>query len=162
VLEYIYTKYQSGPFLHEHSAELADHIGGNDNYYNHYIYTGWQHWGQVIGNPLYRSPIYNDDGTIEVKNSRFAAYHLGVSGSPTDQLSYRLRASYQDGLGTYQNPYLKKQHNFSFAIEASYAFPCGWTATLGYGMDFGRILGRNYGAQLTVGKRGLLTGARKK
>lgn len=162
VAEYVYTKYQSGPFLHEHSAELPDHIGGNDNFYNHYIYTGWQHWGQVIGNPLYRSPIYNTDGNIEVKNSRFVAYHIGVSGSPTDQLSYRLRASYQDGLGTYQKPYLKKQHNFSFALEATYALPHGWTASLAYGMDFGHILGDNRGAQFTVRKCGLLTGAKKK
>lgn len=162
VAEYVYTKYQSGPFLHEHSAELPDHIGGNDNFYNHYIYTGWQHWGQVIGNPLYRSPIYNTDGAIEVKDSRFVAYHLGLSGSPTEDLSYRFRATYQEGFGTYQIPYLKKKYNFSFALETTYNFPKGWTASLAYGMDFGRILGHNYGAQLTVTKCGWLTQAKKK
>lgn len=156
VAEYVYTKYQSGPFLHEHSSELADHVGGNDNYYNHYIYTGWQHWGQVIGNPLYRSPIYNTDGRIMVENSRFMAFYLGIAGEPIDGLTYRIRASYQDGLGTYERPYTRKKHNTSFAVEATYALKHGWSASLAYGMDFGHILGYNSGAQLTITKRGLL------
>jgi hypothetical protein len=29
-----------------------------------------------MGNPLYRSPIYNSDGKVEVKNNRFLAFHL--------------------------------------------------------------------------------------
>ena len=45
VFEYIYTKYQSGPVYHDHSMEISNHLGGNDDFYNHYIYTGWQHWG---------------------------------------------------------------------------------------------------------------------
>lgn len=154
VAEYLYTKYQSGPFLHEHSAQISDHIGGNDNYYNHYIYTGWQHWGQVIGNPLYRSPIYNTDGTISVKNSRFMAFYLALAGEPTEHFAYKIRASYQDGLGTYQEPYTKKHHNISFSCEGQYTLSEAWTATLAYGMDFGHILGHNAGATLTITHRG--------
>lgn len=161
VLEYLYTKYQSGSFLHEHSPEIPDHVGGNDNFYNHYLYTGWQHWGQVIGNPLYRSPLYNTDGCIEVEDSRFMAFHLGLYGEPTDRLAYRIRASWQEGLGTYLKPYTKKHHNFSFGIDATYSWPKDWTTTLSYGMDFGHILGNNYGAQLTIAKRGLLTSRKK-
>lgn len=78
VLEYLYTKYQSGPYNHDRTSGIADHIAGTDDYYNHSIYPGWQHWGQVIGNPLYRSPIYNNDGYIDIRNNRFIAYHLGL------------------------------------------------------------------------------------
>jgi len=60
VFEYLYTKYQSGSVYHDHTIHLKDDIGGRDEYYNHYIYAGWQHWGQVIGNPLFRSPLYNN------------------------------------------------------------------------------------------------------
>ena len=74
VFEYIYSKYQSGPIYHDHTSTIPDHIGGKDNFYNHGMYTGWQHWGQVMGNPLYRSPLYNSDGTICVKDNRFMAF----------------------------------------------------------------------------------------
>lgn len=154
VFEYIYTKYQSGPVYHDHTPSISDHIGGIDNYYNHYVYTGWQHWGQVIGNPLYRSPIYNDDGTISVKNSRFMAFHLGIDGRPTENLSYRLLGTWQEGLGTYAMPYTKKQYNVSFLAEATYSFRHNWKVTGSYAMDFGHILGNNAGFQLTISKSG--------
>ncbi len=159
VFEYLYTKYQSGPIYHDHTETISDHIGGKDNYYNHYIYTGWQHWGQVIGNPLFRSPIYNTDGTLEVKNNRFLALHLGFDGNPWEDFTYRVLLTYQEGLGTYDEPYLKKHHDVSFLLEGRYAFDCkplkGWSLKVGYGMDFGGILGNNYGAQIAIAKTGL-------
>lgn len=155
VFEYIYTKYQSGPVYHDHTPSLSDHISGKDNFYNHYIYTGWQHWGQTMGNPLYRSPIYNTDGIIDFKDNRFMALHLGVSGQPSARLSYRLMATYQEGLGTYDQPYTKKHHNVSAMLEAAYRLPQGWLIKGAYGMDMGGLLGHNYGAQLTVSKSGL-------
>ena len=160
VFEYLYTKYQSGPIYHDHTPSISDHIGGRDMYYNHYVYPGWQHWGQVMGNPLYRSPIYNTDGVIDVKDNRFMAFHLGVNGRPCDGLYYRVLANWQEGLGTYGAPYTKKHHNVSFLTEATYAFNAesalrGWSVTGGYAMDFGKILGNNAGFQLTITKKGL-------
>jgi hypothetical protein len=155
VFEYMYTKYQSGPIYHDHTPTIADHVAGIDDYYNHSIYTGWQHWGMVMGNPLYRSPIYNEDGTIEVKDNRFMAFHLGFSGSPVPNINYRVLASYQEGLGTYNNPYNDVHHNFSCLVEVDYAFRHGWDVKGGYGMDLGKILGNNYGFQLTISKKGL-------
>lgn len=156
VVEYIYTKYQSGAIFHDHTESISDHIGGTDNYYNNYVYPGWQHWGQVIGNPLYRSPIYNDDGTIEVQDSRFMALHLGVDGAVTRSLSWRVLATWQEGLGTYAKPYTREHHNTSVLVEASYTLPRGWNVTAGGAIDRGHILGSNSGVQLTVTKSGLL------
>ena len=154
VFEYIYSKYQSGPIYHDHTNTISDHIGGRDNFYNHSIYTGWQHWGQVIGNPLYRSPIYNEDGTIMVKDNRFMAFHLGIDGRPFPRFMYRVLASWQEGLGTYDEPYENKRNNFSLLVEGEYAF--GWKVKGGYGMDLGAILGDNYGFQVTIVKNGLI------
>jgi hypothetical protein len=109
-----------------------------------------------MGNPLYRSPIYNTDGRIEVENNRFMALHIGFDGQPTERLSYRVLASWQDGLGSYDIPFLEKRHNTSFMVESGYAFNRGWQLRAAYGMDFGSILGHNYGGQLTISKRGLL------
>ena len=93
VAEYIYTKYQSGPYNHDHTQNISDQIAGIDNYYNHGIYPGYQHWGQVMGNPLYRSPIYNTDRRLYIYNNRFVAWHLGIDGAPTSRLAYRALAT---------------------------------------------------------------------
>lgn len=156
VVEYLYTKYQSGPIYHDHTSSMPDHVAGIDNFYNHYVYPGWQHWGQVIGNPLYRSPIYNTDGTIEVKDSRFMAFHLGADGCLSCRFAYRALATWQEGLGTYHNPYTRKHHNVSFMLEGICRLRHNWTVRGAYGMDFGHILGSNAGFQFTVSKCGLL------
>lgn len=160
VFEYLYTKYQSGPIYHDHTPSISDHIGGRDYFYNHSIFTGWQHWGQVMGNPLYRSPIYNTDGNIMVENNRFIAFHLGISGDINEHVHYRLLATHQRGWGTYDKPFAKVQENFSLLAEGEYAFTDkrlkGLKVMGGFGMDRGKILGDNYGFQITISKTGIL------
>jgi len=157
VVEYLYTKYQSGPVYHDHSPYISTHLSGQDDYYNHHLYTGWQHWGQVMGNPLYRSPLYNDDGNIRVTNNRFVAWHVGLSGQPLAPLHYRLLATYQTGLGTYADPLPDRQHNLSVLGEASWQFPRGWQVRGGIAFDRGRLLGDNFGVQLSIIKSGILS-----
>ena len=164
VFEYLYTKYQSGPIYHDHTPGLKDHVAGMDNFYNHYIYPGWQHWGQVMGNPLYRSPLYNDDGSIEVLDNRFTALHLGLDGGYND-FSYRLLATWQQGVGTYHHPFTRSHHNLSVLLEGIWQ-PTkgalrGWTLSAAYGMDLGAILGNNYGLQITVARHGLFKDKKK-
>jgi len=163
VFEYMYTKYQSGPIYHDHNPAISDHIGGQDNYYNHMLYPGWQHWGQVIGNPLYRSPLYNDDGHIEIENNRFMAFHLAFSGHPTPQLDYRVLGTWQEGFGSYSRPFTASRRQLSLFAEAQYAFsPAstpllrGWSIGLALGYDHGTIVGDNFGTQLTIRKTGIL------
>lgn len=158
VAEYIYTKYQSGPYNHDHTQNISDQVTGVDNYYNHGIYPGWQHWGQVMGNPLYRSPIYNTDRQLKIYNNRFVAWHLGIDGTPTTRLAYRALATYQEGWGTYDGPFNRKHHNISFLAESSYRFNKGWKLTAAYAMDFGSrmMLGHNAGGQITISKTGLI------
>ena len=113
-----------------------------------------------MGNPLYRSPLYNSDGRIEVENNRFRAFHVGVSGNPIEGLHYRLLATLQDGWGSYENPFTEQRHNVSVLAEASWHFTRGklrdWKVTGSYGMDSGSILGHNQGFQLTISKSGIL------
>lgn len=154
VVEYLYTKYQSGPIYHDRTYYVSDHIAGRDNYYNNYQQTGWQHWGQVMGNPLYRSPLYNEDGLIEVQDNRFVAWHLGLSGSPLAGLNYRVLCSWQRGWGTYDRPLTNPQDNVSVLLEARYHWAGGgWQLRGAVGMDHGGLLGNNLGAQLTLARR---------
>ena len=108
-----------------------------------------------MGNPLYRSPIYNTNGNINVANNRFVAWHLGIGGKPTDELSYRFLATYQNGLGTYADPFDKKEHNVSLMLEGKYELRNDWNVAAAVGADMGRILGNKWGVQLTVAKKGL-------
>ena len=156
VLEYLCTKHQSGPVYHDHSQLISTHLGGMDNYYNHHLYTGWQHWGQVMGNPLYLSPLYQEGHDIEVGNNRFVAWHLGLSGRPLKHLDYRVLATYQTGYGTYHKPYLPERHQFSMLAEACYKLMQGWSVKGALGFDSGKILGDNFGVQFTIIKQGVL------
>ena len=149
VVEFINTSYQSGPIYHDHSQELSDHIGGADGYYNHSYYPGWIHWGQVMGNPLYRSPIYNTDGSLDVKDNRFYAWHFGISGNLRSNLRYRVLCSWQKGWGTYSDPYLYPQENLSVMGEMTYSFKEHYSVRIAAGFDRGELLGNNTGIQMT-------------
>lgn len=150
VVEYLYTKYQAGPVYHDVTSHVNTHIGGRDNYYNHHLYTGWQHWGQVMGNPLYLSPLYNEDGRIDVRHNRFVAWHLGFSGTPVARLHYRVLATWQKGYGTYYYLPPHPEENLSLMAEAGYCFSHGWSLKGAIAMDSGKLRGDNYGAQLSL------------
>lgn len=161
VAEYLYTKSQSGPIYHDHSERLLDHISALDDYYNHSVFASWQHWGQVMGNPLYRSPVYNDDGRLTVKDNRFTAWHVAATGTPLGGVRYRLMLTWQRGLGTYRHPYPNPRNNFSLMAEAEVKpsalslqapFFRGMTVKGAFGLDRGSLLGDNTGFQLTVAK----------
>lgn len=169
VFEYLYTKYQSGAMYHDHDQTLSDQIAGLDNYYNHYLYTGWQHWGEVMGNPLYTSPVYNSDYRIAVENNRTVAWHLGIAGDPSSRLHYRILATWQKGFGTYWAPFSDPRHNVSLLAEASYRlrdgkerWARGWMLRGALAMDSGTLLGDNYGVQFTLIKNGILKWRKKK
>ena len=158
VVEYLCTKYQSGPVYHDHTKNISTHISGRDDYYNHSKQSGWQHWGMVMGNPLFLSPIYNGSGDIKVRNNRFVAWHFGISGNPMAGLHYRLLATTQKGYGTYNLLYPDPRYDVSLLAEGAYRFPTssaldGWSVKAAVGWDHGEIYGKQSGFQLTVTKR---------
>lgn len=166
LVEYLYTKYQSGPIYHDHTVNISDHIGGTDNYYNHSIFTGWQHWGQAMGNPLYTSPLYNKNSTIFFDNTRFVAWHFGLSGTPNEQLSYRILATFQRSYGRYSKPYVYPDNTQHLVAEADYKFSSysqlgGWSIKAAIGADLGKTYGKNVGFQLTIAKTGIINTKKK-
>lgn len=157
VVEYLHTKYQSGPVYHDRTPDISDHIAGKDNYYYHHIFTGWHHWGMVSGNPFYLSPIYNEDRENSSHGTRFIAWHLGVGGTLAQKLSYRILASWQRCWGTYYYILPDPQENTSVMAEASYKdFSLfghkGWNVSGAIAFDNGKLRGNNFGVQMTVSK----------
>lgn len=160
VLEYLYTKYQSGPIYHDRSPEVSDHIGGLDDYTNHGMFGAWQHWGMVMNNPLYRSPLYNDEHLIRVLNNRFVAWHWGMDGTigrvKEYPLNYRLLCSVQKSWGTYEEPYVPPRHAVNLMLEMNCMLASGWQVSSAVGMDRGGVFGKNTGLQITLTKKGIL------
>lgn len=156
VYEYLHTKDQSGPVYWDHTPDIPIQISGTDDYYNHYIYNGWQHWGMGLGNPLLISPIYSNG--IRFDHNRIIAHHVGISGQPTDQLAYRILLSHTRSWGTYKVATPKVLHNFSSMLEVSYSPRrlSGWSFKAAIAGDHGDIIRNTFGGMVTISKTGLL------
>lgn len=152
VVEHLSSKDQSGAVYHDESPSLPDHICGRDNYYNHHLYSGWQNYGMGIGNPLLTSPIYNSDHCLEFRNNRVAAWHVGLSGEPMKNLSWRALASFSRNYGTYVTPLDDILSQTYLMGEATYSMR-RLALTLAIGYDSGHLVGNSFGAQLTVSRK---------
>ncbi len=163
VFEYMNSQYQSGPIYHDHSQNLSDHIGGTDNYYNHFIYGAWQHYGQAMGNPLFLSPIYNTNGQIRFNHNRLRSYHVGIGGNPTAEISYRLLFTHLRSLGTYASPTTDPLHANYFLLEAGYAprWGKGFALTASFGTNGGDLLEKSVGGMLSLRWNGNINPSKK-
>ncbi len=158
VYETLATKDQTGPFMHDFlEGGLEEQVSGNDNYYNHSIYlSGWQHWGMGMGNPLLPGPIYNRDGALGFASNRALGHHVGLSGTPTPSVSYRMLLSYARHWGTYDSPFDEIKKQFNSLLEVTYRPQAlkGWSFSLSAAMDRGNLLGNNCGGTICIRKEG--------
>ncbi len=163
VYEFLYMKDQSGPVYWDHTPEINEQVSGRDNYYNHYIYNGWQHWGMGLANPLIIAPVYNNPHIMSLRSTRMWGHHLGFKGQPLDELGYKVLASVQKSWGTYSAPFKEPKKSFNLMAEARYTPKClpGWEADLAFGMDAGSLIGNSYGVSLRISKTGWLFRGKK-
>lgn len=158
VYEYLITKDQSGAVYWDTTDEIPEQVSGADNYYNHDSFGNWQHWGMGIGNPLLISPVYNADNALDFRHNRIKGHHFGWEGHPHPDVDYRVLMSYTRSWGTYFIPTPSIMHNFNALLEVSYRphrLP-GWCGRLSLAADGGRLLGKSFGAMLTISKSGWL------
>jgi hypothetical protein len=130
-------------------------INGGDNYYNNGIYPGWAHWGMASGNPLLRSPIYNQNGSLSFPYNRVKAVHIGWSGEIADEWTYRAKLTYNQTYGTVTVPTLVILGNYSTFIEITYIPKIldRWAFSASTAFDTGDIYGDNWGIQLKINKK---------
>lgn len=165
VFEYVYTKNQTGPIhfnndMEEEHQYLYKKGNGDDNYYNHAEYThGVSYFGKSLGTPLFLSPEYNTDGSVNFHSTRIIALHLALNGYLLPDLQYRLLLTHGQSWGRYRLPYTEVKKGLGSLLEFSYAFP-KWKETqitLALGYDDGSFFcGNSFGAGLTLSKRGLI------
>ena len=160
VVEYLQTTNQSGP-LHWDSgdypepirSQITELVTGNDNYYNHMFYGSYDHYGMAMGNALLVSPIYNKDGYSGFRDNRVKAWHVGVNGEITDQLSYLVKGSYREGWGTYSVPLVNKHHSFDAMLQGIYTTG-PWQFSAAYAFDKGNIYGDCNTFNIKIGYHG--------
>lgn len=159
VIEYITSRDQSGPLLHNTNANFQEQLSGGDNYYNHSFFQSWQHWGMAVCNPHFLSPSYNDNNRLAMRYTRLRSFHFGVEGIPYSGWAYRIMGSYTRHWGTYSSP-LVNPEGVAFTMLELTHIPNklqGWQFTGTLAVDRGNLIGNNVGGMLTIKKTGLLT-----
>lgn len=158
LIEWIYTKHQSGPFLWDKTDEIPVQVSSGDDYYNNYFYPGWTHYGYSMGTPFITSPMYNADHYGGFYNNRVNALHIGISGYFSDSLSYRFLGSHANGWGTPNHPFLSITTDISTMFELSYTHSklSGWQFSSSAAWDKGDLIGNNVGLQLKITKTGMM------
>ena len=153
--EYLHTTDQSG----EHHEIDGKILGGNDNYFNNYLYlSGWTAKNYTIGTPMITSPIINDEENIQVLNNKVIAHHLGIKGWLMDNLYYRALMTYSINYGTNKNSFEPAKKEYSVLTEVNYQLPeqPAWQFKMKVAADFGDMYGKNFGVFLGVVKKGLI------
>ena len=165
VIEYIDFTNQSGPIHwtpndHEGTG-ITSHSSGADDYYNNYIYNGYQSRGMSIGSPFVKSPLYNLDGYMRYRDNVLRGFHAAVEGWLSSDCHYTLQGSYRKVWGTPIIPRAGSIDDFSMALSVYY-YPYwlkgvkveGLSLGATVAMDHGKLYGNNWGAQLGISYSG--------
>ena len=157
VIEYIDFTNQSGPIHwtpNDHpGTPIISHSSGADDYYNNYIYNGYQSRGMSIGSPFVKSPLYNQDGYMRYRDNVLRGFHAAMSGWLHEDWSYLLMGSYRKAWGTPLLPRVGSVDDFSMALNIQY-HPgqkfMGWMINATVAIDRGKLYGNNWGGQLGI------------
>lgn len=161
VIEFLNTRGMSGPILHSTPCNtdgmyVIEEIDGRDDMYNHGRYNSYSHYGYAIGSPVLISPAYNQDNSSRFRSNRVQMFHLGIDGSITDDIDYRVLATTTRHWGYYGAPLKEIERVTSLMLECSYRLGDAddWKFSLSGSMDIdsGYLIGNNKGVMLTITK----------
>lgn len=156
-IEYIDFTNQSGPIHwtpndHE-GTPITSHSSGADDYYNNYIYNGYQSRGMSIGSPFVKSPLYNLDGYMRYRDNVLRGFHVAMKGNFSPEWRYCLKGSYRKAWGTPIIPRAGSIDDFSMALNVRYHpgyKSMGWAFSATVAIDRGKLYGNNWGGMLGI------------
>ncbi|MCM1077707.1 MAG: capsule assembly Wzi family protein [Bacteroides sp.] len=127
VVEYFDFTNQSGP-IHFNPSDypgctLPGHVSGADDYYNNASYNAYSYFGMALGTPVMMSPLYNRDGYAYFAANAVRGFHVGVAGSLSPTVNYRVKGGYRKAWGT---PFVMLKdplHLSSIMLEAEWRSP---------------------------------------
>lgn len=153
--QFLNTTSQSGPW---HDRDGLCYAGSDGYYRNSVFRNGWNYFYRSLGTPFITSPLYNADGTIYTLNSRVQAHYIGLRGDIYG-FKYRIMGSYVQNYGNDCRNHYVLSDNTAILIEISKQVPQAWGLdfSLRLAADFGTQFGNNFGALLSIRKKGLIT-----
>lgn len=157
VAEYIDFTNQSGP-IHVDPYDMPGidfpvHTDGNDNYYNNFYYNSYAYYGMSLGTPFIKSPIYNLDGYQGFTDNRIRGFHIGLRGTLSSRLTYRVLGGFRRSWGTHSVPRTEVADNTSAMIEGTYHTPMrkgSLDIKAAIAFDRGKLYGNTAGALITI------------
>lgn len=139
-IEYIYTKNQGGEMTH-------DKGGGQDYYYDNYLYGPWTYKDMIIGNSFFLTEGSKEN--LKISHSRIKGCHFGIKGKLLENLNYKTLVTYSKNYGTYADIGTdlfkngKKQWYTYFEVEKNNLFNNeNLSGIIGIGYDDGEIYNR--------------------
>jgi hypothetical protein len=158
VIEYIDFTNQSGP-IHwtpndRPGTPITSHSSGADDYYNNYIYNGYQSRGMSIGSPFVKSPLYNQDGYMRYRDNVIRGFHAAITGNLSYRWAYTLMGSYRKAWGTPLLPRAGSVDDFSMMVASRYEIYRGWSIRAEVAIDRGSLYSNNFGACLGISYSG--------
>lgn len=162
VIEYLDFTNQSGP-IHYEAGDYADttlngESSGSDDYYNNRAHGSYAYYGQSIGTPALMAPLYNTSGYPAYLANVMRGFHIGLEGSLTPSLDYRLKGGYRKAWGNGIFILPGPISLTAVMAEATWhpARLKGLTVNARVEIDHGTMPCNAFGAMLTVKYNGLL------
>lgn len=155
LLEYYYTKKQSGEKVGKKPGENKLYTG-QDNYFNHSTYrSGWTSYGHTIGTPFF-TPLRSDKyAALGIANNRIEAIHGGIFGYVARKYPYKVLLSYSNNIGTYSKPMDKNQVSGYFEMTLPIAVAnSSINVSWGIAGDKGGYLTDSWGTFLKISTNG--------
>ncbi len=157
VAEYLDFTNQSGPIHFDPSdipgCTIPVHTDGGDDYYNNYQYNSYANYGMSIGSPFLRSPLYNQDGFMEFTDNAVRGFHIGITGSMNNHVSYRVLGGYRKSWGCVRTPRAESLHDTSWLLDVTYR-PLTHGDHLSFkgtvAMDHGTLYGNSFGCFVSM------------
>ena len=150
LFEFLNTTDQSGPLHDYYIGDSLVVLGGDDNYFNNYIYMdGWTYYDNTICTPLITSNIYDSKTVKTLPNNKVEAYHFAIDGKIWDG-QYKLLINYNKNYGLHKARYIPPRENI--CMLASYALfseKLNGMFCFDLGLDFGKMYGNNLGLKIT-------------
>lgn len=171
VVEYLDFTNQGGPLLwdiRDNPTTAMDPDGkatGADDYYNNFMYNGWANYGQSIGSPIFKAPVYNRDGYLRYIDNHLRGFHVGIQGSvmTVPGLSWRFICAWKQSNGTPHDLRADMKSVTSVSAQAEWKLPSvkGLTISAQLAFDAGSLYQPAFGALASVAYCGDITFKRK-
>lgn len=127
VLEYYYTKHQSGSYHLKPQPDGTNSGRGMDNYFNNGYRSGVTYHQMAMVSPLFAPLVLEDGISLGFENNRIEGVHMGANGYLSTSLQWKGMLTYTSNFGRYQSggttSYNPKRKQVASLLQLSWQLP---------------------------------------